>query len=59
MTLQEEISYMQQNLPHLNEYIHELMEDKKREGYIEAMTPSLPVFNDDDEMIGLENDCYD
>ena len=51
MTLQEEISYMQQNLPHLNEYIHELMEDKKREGFLEAMTPSLPVFNDDDEMI--------
>lgn len=51
MTLQEEISYMRHNLPHLNEYIFELMETKKQEGYYEAMTPTLPRFDDNDEII--------
>lgn len=58
MTLQEEIAYMRHNLPHLNEYISELLESKKQEGYLEAMTPTLPRFDDNDEMIGLEDDCY-
>ena len=57
MTLQEEIAYMRHNLPHLNEYIHKLMEDKRQEGFLEAMNPTLPRFNDDDEMIE-EDDCY-
>lgn len=51
MSLDEEISYIRNNLPQAWEYIHECMEEKKREGYSEAMTPTLPRFDDNDEMI--------
>ena len=51
MTMQEQLTEIRHNYPDAWEYIMEQLDEKKREGFLEAMTPTLPRFDDNDEMI--------
>lgn len=52
MTQVEELNEIRRKYPKAWEYIMEQLDEKKREGFLEAMTPTLPRFDDNDEMIG-------
>lgn len=52
MTQVEELNEIRRRYPNAWEYIMEQLDEKKREGFLEAMTPTLPRFDDNDEMIG-------
>ena len=41
-------------MPELLQYILELLEYKYQSGYADAVELWLPVFNDDDEIVGIE-----
>ena len=51
MTMQEQLTEIRHNYPDAWEYIMDQLDEKKREGFSEALSPSLPKFNDDDELI--------
>ena len=54
MTIIEQISVVRQYMPELLQYILELLEYKYQSGYADAVELWLPVFNDDDEIVGIE-----
>lgn len=51
MTQVEELNEIRRRYPNAWEYIMEQLDEKKREGFLEAMIPTLPRFDDNDEMI--------
>lgn len=51
MSLPEELSYIQHNLPEAWTYFRELIDAAEARGRAEAMTAELPKFDDNDEMI--------
>lgn len=51
ITQVEELNEIRRKYPKAREYIMEQLDEKKREGFLEAMTPTLPRFDDNDEMI--------
>jgi hypothetical protein len=51
MTQVEELNEIRRKYPKAWGYIMEQLDEKKREGFLEAMTPTLPRFDDNDEMI--------
>ena len=52
ITQVEELNEIRHKYPKAWKYIMEQSDEKKREGFLEAMTPTLPRFDDNDEMIG-------
>ena len=54
MTIIEQISLVRQYMPELLQYMKELLEYKYQSGYADAAELWLPVFNDDDEVVGIE-----
>ena len=56
MTITEQIAEIKRKYPEAWEYIKEMMEYKKAEGMEEMVHPSLPVFDDNDEMISAERE---
>ena len=54
MTEIEELSEIREKYPKAWAYIMDMMEEKRREGFIEALNPSLPKYNDNDELISAK-----
>ena len=54
MNLIEQISVVRRYMPDFLQHIRDLLGYEHREGFNEAAELWLPVFNDDDEMVGLE-----
>ena len=54
MTIIEQISLVRQYMPELLQYMKELLEYKYQSGYADAAGLWLSVFNDDDEVVGIE-----
>lgn len=50
----EELSEIREKYPKAWAYIMDMMEEKRREGFIEALSPSLPKYNDNDELISAK-----
>ncbi len=51
VTQVDELNEIRRKYPKARKYIMEQLDEKKREGFLEAMTPTLPRFDDNDEMI--------
>lgn len=54
MNLIEQISVVRRYMPDFLQHIRDLLGYEHRDGFNEAAELWLPVFNDDDEMVGLE-----
>ena len=52
MTIAEELSCIKREYPEAWEYIKEMMDYRELKGAQEALAPSLPKFDDNDELIG-------
>ena len=54
MTIIEQISVVRQYMPELLQYMKELLEYKYHSGYEDAAELWLPVYDDDDNVVGIE-----
>lgn len=54
MTIINQTSVVRKYMPELLQYILELLEYKYQSGYADAAELWLPVFNDNDEVVGIE-----
>jgi hypothetical protein len=51
MTQVEELNEVRHKYPKAWAYICEMLEQKKTEGFIDALNPSLPKYDDNDELV--------
>ena len=54
MNLIEQISTVRRYMPDFLQHIRDLLGYEHQDGFTEAAELWLPVFNDDDEVVGLE-----
>ena len=54
MNLIEQISTVRRYMPDFLQHIRDLLGYEHQDGFAEAAELWLPVFNDDDEVVGLE-----
>jgi hypothetical protein len=56
VTIIEQIMIARKYMPELYKYVIEMIEIKREEGVTDGAGIVLPVFNDDDELIGTETE---